>query len=107
LTVTDEAGQIGTTTQQVAVGTGAPSASFISVVVNAATHTMGFDASASTAQSGSTIVAYSWSFGDFSANGSGRTTTHPYPATGTFSVTLTVTDNLGRTGSTTQSVSVP
>jgi PKD repeat protein len=107
LTVQDEAGQIATSSQQVSVGTGAPSASFTSVVVSAASHTIGFDASATTAQGGATITSYSWSFGDFSTNGSGRTTTHSYPATGTFSVTLTVTDSLGRTGSITQSVAVP
>ncbi len=45
-----------------------------------------------------TIVLYSWDFGDGSA-GSGPTISHEYPLSGIYQVKLTVTDNLGATGS--------
>ncbi|OGS51197.1 MAG: hypothetical protein A3K65_00705 [Euryarchaeota archaeon RBG_16_68_12] len=63
-----------------------------------------FDASASTDPDG-TIVSYAWDFGD-SATGSGVTTTHAYAATGTYTVALVVTDDLGLTNRSTASVLV-
>nr|MDJ0807338.1 PKD domain-containing protein [Gammaproteobacteria bacterium] len=52
-----------------------------------------------------TVVGFAWDFGD------GGTSTlqnpgHTYAAAGTYSVTLTVTDDLGATGAVTKSVSV-
>ena len=44
-----------------------------------------------------TIVSYDWDFGDGNT-GSGETPTHTYNADGNFSVTLTVTDDAGDTG---------
>ena len=38
------------------------------------------------------IIAYRWNFGD-GTNGTGEITTHSYTATGTYNVTLLVTDN--------------
>jgi subtilisin family serine protease len=64
-----------------------------------------FDASGSTAPAGGAI--YTWSFG----NGSTRTvtgavTTYTYPAPGTYSVGLTITDGLGRIAVASQSLRV-
>ncbi len=63
-----------------------------------------FDAGASTDSDG-TIAGYGWTFGD-EASGSGRATQHSYTADGTYTVTLTVTDNQGATGTTTRIVTV-
>jgi len=62
-----------------------------------------FDASGSQARTA--IVRYDWDFGD-GDHGSGRTTTHDYAVAGTYHVTLTVTEEFGRTASTTRQVTV-
>jgi PKD repeat protein len=78
-------------------------------VSDAATHTMAFDASGSVAVGGATITSYAWSFGDgqSAAASSSSTTTHRYNALGTFTVRVTVTDSLGRTGSFSTQVTAP
>jgi 6-phosphogluconolactonase (cycloisomerase 2 family) len=55
-----------------------------------------FDASASTASTGHTVAHYKWDFGDGTTLADGGVTpTHAYAAAGTYSVTLTVTDDAG------------
>jgi len=63
-----------------------------------------FDGSGSTDADG-TIVTYAWDFGD-SNIGSGEMTTHTYTAAGTYTATLTITDNDGLTGSDTAVITV-
>ncbi|WP_175417272.1 PKD domain-containing protein [Arthrobacter sp. 24S4-2] len=80
----------------------APSAAFTS---SAAGLTASFDGSGSADPDGS-IASYSWDFGDGSAAGTGLKPSHTYSTGGTYQVKLTVTDNLGATGSATNPVTV-
>lgn len=65
-----------------------------------------FDASASHDSDGQIVSSsYNWNFGD-NTTGSGVTVGHTYTAAGSFTVTLTVTDNAGATGTTSQVISV-
>ena len=66
--------------------------------------TCNFDSSASGDTDG-TIASYAWDFGDGETSGA-ASPSHDFPATGTYTVTLTVTDDAGTTGSTTHDVSV-
>ncbi|AHI00060.1 hypothetical protein GCM10010174_81720 [Kutzneria viridogrisea] len=74
--------------------TGTPSASFTAQCQS----TCKFDGSASSAD-GATISSYAWDFGD-GQTGTGVSTTHTYPArSGTYSATLKVTTDKGKTDS--------
>ncbi len=52
-----------------------------------------------------TVTGYSWTFGD-GLTGSGSIVNHAYAIAGNYTVTLTVTDNGGLTGSTTSQVTI-
>lgn len=109
LVVTDSNGRTGTTTQNVtATAVSAPTASFtFSPTSPAVGQTVNFNGSASTSAPGTTITTYAWDFGDGSTvSGASATTSHPYSAGGTYVVRLTVTDSAGRTGTSTQNVTV-
>ncbi|MFE6995690.1 PKD domain-containing protein [Microbacterium sp. NPDC057659] len=80
----------------------APTAAFTSTV---SALKASVDASGSTDTDG-TIASYVWSWGDNSADGTGRTTSHTYAAAGTYTVKLTVTDDAGATDSVSRSVTV-
>jgi len=64
-----------------------------------------FDASTSTSAAGNPIVSYAWDFGDGQTS-SGRQQTHAFNMAGTYFVTLTIADGVGRTAQTSQQVDV-
>ena len=101
LTVTDDHGLTGTTTREVTVGTGLPTAAFEATTSGL---TASVDAGGSTDPDG-TITGYAWTFGD-GTTAAGRTASHAYAGAGTFTVTLTVTDDDGQRATTTQDVTV-
>lgn len=63
-----------------------------------------FDASQSIDSDG-TITSYSWNFGD-GTNGTGKIVTHSYSSAGTYSVSLTVTDNDNKTAQSSKVINV-
>jgi len=107
LTVTDNRGQQGTTTRQVSVtATTNPIAAFdLSPTSPKIGDQVVFNASAATAATGRRIANYLWTFGD-GGSSTGVITGHAYGQSGTFTVVLTVTDDLGRTGTTSKTVTV-
>lgn len=93
LTVTDSGGSTGTQTKQVTVTAPhlAPSAA---IDHSGDGLTARFDGTGSTADNGSSIESYAWTFGDGSTSTAAKPQ-HVYAAAGRYDVTLTVTDNTG------------
>ena len=107
LTVIDSIGASNSTTQNVTIGQGAlPTAVILTSPTNPVLNqSVNFNATTSRPAPGRTIRSYEWDFGDGS-RGSGATTTHAYTTTGTFTVVLTVTDDVGRFSTATTSITV-
>jgi PKD repeat protein len=102
LTVTDNQGATGTVSHSVTVSQGnqSPVAAFTSSCNNL---TCSFTSTSSDPDG--SITAYAWAFGDGATSGA-QNPSHTYGAGGSYTVTLTVTDNQGATGSVSHSVSV-
>jgi PKD repeat protein len=97
LTVTDNDGATASAHATKTVMNMQPVASFTETAEAVNTgETVSFDASDSSDPDGS-IVDYSWDFGD-GAKGTGVSVQHAYSQDGTYTVTLTVTDDDGATG---------
>jgi PKD repeat protein len=109
LVVTDDAGRFATATQTVTVVASTPTAQF-TFSPNAATApaTINFNGSSSTASPGRTLVTYAWDFGDGTPaqSGSSPQISHGYTTAGTYTVTLTVTDDALKTSSKSQPVTL-
>jgi PKD repeat protein len=102
LTVTDSVGATNTQSRVINVlHNASPSASY---TLACSSRTCTVDASGSSDTDG-TIASYVWNFGDGTA-ASGQAATHPYSNWGTYTVTLTVTDNGGATGTQGQTLSI-
>jgi len=110
LTVTDNDGNTDSVTKSIIINSApttptAPYAYFTFSSENQVVNKpIAFDASGSSDPDG-TIDNYAWNFGD-GKMGTGITTTHSYPSEGTFTVTLTVTDNDGQTGPAAQNLEI-
>ncbi|MGC5224154.1 PKD domain-containing protein [Micromonospora sp. DT81.3] len=93
LTVKDSANFTASSTQTVTATPPhqAPIAAFTPTVAGL---TAAFDASASTASGAASITGHSWDFGDGGTSAEAAPS-HTYAAAGTYTTTLTVTDNLG------------
>ncbi|SDH23127.1 PKD repeat-containing protein [Microbacterium sp. 77mftsu3.1] len=107
LTVTDDDGATATVTHDVTVDAPAanvaPTAAFTRT---AAGLTVAVDGRTSSDSDG-TIASYAWTFGDPGAGtATGSTASYTYATGGTYSITLTVTDDDGATDAETQEVTV-
>jgi PKD repeat protein len=108
LTVTDSNGASNQSAgQAIVVGGGvAPTADFIvSPAGPLVGQTIFFNATTASAGAGHTLVSYDWNFGDGSTK-SGATVSKSYAAAGNYTVVLTVTDEVGQTARTVNSVTV-
>jgi PKD repeat protein len=106
LTVTDGRGASHTTTQTVTVGGTPPTAAFtFSPQSPSAGQAIFFNAQTSTAGTGRQIVSYDWDFGS-GRTATGVTTTKGYDTPGTYTVTLTVTDDAGQKDTDARAVTV-
>jgi PKD repeat protein len=97
LTVINDGGKSASATQTVTVGVSVlpvPNFTFSPAQPGVGDQVF-FNGSTSTAGPGHTIVSYSWTFGD-GGTGTGATVSHAYTAAGTYSVQLTVTDDIGQ-----------
>jgi PKD repeat protein len=109
LTITDQYNRSASTTQTLDVAGGtAPTASFLtSPSAPLVGDNVNFNASASVPAPGRTIRTYAWDFGDGTLKTTtGPTTTHDFVTAGVFTITLVVTDDAGRQGVTTASVTI-
>jgi serine protease len=117
LTVTDSAGQQASTTQAITVT--APAAPTVSLVASstavAAGSPVSFDGSASQAASGLTIASYQWTIAPSPAglatfttatNAAAASVSTLGSSSGSFVVTLTVTDSVGQTSSANATITV-
>lgn len=99
LIVSDAEGLADTVTNNVTVapatpGNTPPTASFTFVTPNCTAGTpCGFHSTSTDADG--TVEGWTWNFGDATTPGETEDVTHTYTAAGTYTVTLTVTDNLG------------
>ena len=105
LTVTDNRGATNSVTQPITVTPAnvSPTAAFTSSVTDL---TLDADGSGSSDPDG-TIASYAWDFGDNTTDTVAHPAPHTYDVAGTYTVTLTVTDNRGGTGTVSKAITVP
>src|SRR5476649_29783 len=107
LTVTNDRGLAATSTISTSVGAvGAPTPKFVfSPSTPQVAQTIVFNADQSTAAPGHTLAVFGWNFGDGST-ASGSIASHAYATAGTFTVVLSVADEVGTKSTTSNAVAV-
>jgi PKD repeat protein len=107
LTVTDNGGLTASTSRTVTITAPnqPPVANFSATPSTTTTGTPIALSAATSFDPDGSIVGYAWTFGD-GTTGSGVTVSKSYATAGTYTVTLTVTDNGGLTGTTTGTVTI-
>jgi PKD repeat protein len=97
LAILDSLGRTNSVTHSVTVSQGQiPTAAFVTSPANPVIgQVINFNGSGSVAEPGHHVVTWAWNFGDGTL-GSDALTTHVYPQAGTYTVTLKVTDDVGR-----------
>jgi len=107
LVLTDSSGATGQTSKNVAVTTGNPTANL--VLFKTGGNGITADGSASFATGTATITTYRFIWGDATADtvGAASSASHTYAAPGAHTVTLVITDSLGRTSSAQKDVTTP
>src|SRR5205823_3706220 len=105
LTVTDDKGATGSSTQAVTVTAPPPPNQPPTAAFTPSCTDLRCTFTDGSSDPDGSVVAWSWRFGD-NGTSSSRNPSHTYSAAGTYTVQLTVTDDKGATGSTSQSVTV-
>jgi PKD repeat protein len=109
LTVTNDRGLSGTVTKAIGItGVPRPTAQFTASPTSVGVgERVNVDASPSQAAPGGDrfLIRYDWTWGD-GRTSEGVRQSHTYSQAGSYSITLTVADNTGRTGTSTQTVTV-
>jgi PKD repeat protein len=110
LSVADDAGQKIVVPKTLTVASGAPTV-VITFSPATAVHpgTIGFSSNGTIVAGGASITTYSWDFGDptsGSNTSSVASPSHTFNNAGSYTIRLTVTDSVGRVGTTTVSVTI-
>ena len=106
LTVMNADGTSNGTAQTITIGASAPpTATFTDSAPALEGTSVTFTGSGHDPNSGGSITSYAWSYGD-GGTGAGATSNHTYSHFGAYTVTLTVTDNLGLSGSVSHTVTI-
>jgi PKD repeat protein len=108
LTVRDEYGLTGTTSQTVTIVEPAGNVAPVPLInpPSCAALVCNFSGIGSADPNTGDTFTYLWNFGDGTATSTSSAPSHTFPAAGTYTVTLTVTDGWGRAASTTRVVTV-
>lgn len=108
LTVTDRSGASATTRTNVTVTAAArPTVTFTSTPTSPVAGQLVTFTTTTTVATNHTITQFSWNFGDGSSSQTTNASiTHAFSPAGTYVVTVTVTDDLGQTASSTGTVSI-
>ena len=107
LTVTDAEGASGQATVNVTVLVNdPPTAAANATPVSGARPLVVAFSSAASVDAGGSIVGYSWDFGDSTPDSTQADPSHTYTSAGSFTATLTVTDNGGKTDTATVDITV-